>query len=87
MQIEISLNGTKENPFHKLGLSCNPFPQTGTTGYDAACMILQSLGADPIPNKEYIREKLKGFGQELIDLCCEQYKEGEYVKFTVTFED
>lgn len=84
MKLRVVLNGTDTNPHHKWGLTQNPFPQLGMAQHDAACLRLQSLGGDPIPNVEYIREKLKDyFTDEFIDLCCREFKPGEMVKFHV----
>jgi hypothetical protein len=84
--IQIRLNGTNENPYHRLGLTCNPFPQLAISEYAAAERALQSLGADPIPDEQYIRDTLEAFPKEFVDLCVEKYKPGEMVDFLVTFE-
>jgi hypothetical protein len=43
------------------------------------------LGGDPIPDVDYIRRHLEGWSDEFIELCCEQFKPGEYVEFLVTW--
>lgn len=86
MKIKVCLNGTDVNPYHRFGLRCNPFPQTGNARDDKYCMIVQELGGDPIPNVEYIREKLKGFSAEFVDLCVSKFVAGEYVEFTVEWK-
>lgn len=86
MKLRVSLNGTDENPFHKLGLKQNPFPQIGRMEYDAGERQINKLGGDPIPDTNYIRETLKGFSEEFIELCCRQFKKGEYVTFTVNWK-
>lgn len=84
MKLQVCLNGTNANPFHKLGLSQNPFPQLAMHQRDS--MALQKLGGAPIPDVQYIRDTLKGFTSEFVDLCCKQFKPGEYVRFYVTYE-
>lgn len=87
-KLKVELNGTDENPFHKMGLTQNPFPQLAKAEHDSACLKLQSLAGDPIPNTDYIRERLKDhFSDEFIELCCEEFKPGEFVKFYVTWDD
>ncbi len=88
MTITVNLNGTDENPFHKLGLSQNPFPQVATHGMTSHVVHLQALGADPIPDTDYIRKHLDGrCSQELIDLCCKNFVKGKMVTFDITFPD
>lgn len=83
----VELNGTDENPYHRLGLTQNPFPQLGKAEYDAAERRLHSLGGDPIPDTDYIREKLKGFNPEFVELCCSKFEKGKMVKFYIEFND
>jgi len=85
MKLEVVLNGTDTNPYHKLGLTQNPFPQLGKAQYDQHVLALQSLGGNPIPDTDYIRKVLKGWSAEFVDLCCKTFRKGEMVKFTVTF--
>lgn len=87
LKLRVSLNGTDENPWHKHGLTQNPFPQLGRAEWDAQCLRLQSLGGDPIPDTQYIRERLRGFSEEFVELCCREFRKGEIVKFVVTFQD
>lgn len=84
--LRVELNGTDANPWHKMGLTQNPIPQLGVYEYDLAILTVQSLGGDPIPNTDYIREKLKGFSPEFIELCCSQFTKGERVCFEVEFD-
>lgn len=81
----VKLNGTDQNPWHKYGLKANPFPQVAKYEYVGACMRMQSLGADPIPNVEYIRERLKGFSPEFVNVCCERFQKGRMVQFEVEY--
>lgn len=83
--LRVVLNGTNENPWHKFGLKQNPFPQLASAEYAQQALHLQKLGADPIPNVEYIREHLKGWHPDFVDLCCKMYKPGELVRFQVEF--
>lgn len=87
MKITVELNGTDVNPYHKLGLTQNPFPQTAKYEYDAACLCVQSLGGDPIPDTDYIRERLKGFSAEFIELCVSQFRPGQLIKFVVEWNE
>lgn len=83
--MRVALNGTQENPYHKLGLTQNPFPQIAKHEWVGAERRLQSLGGDPIPNTDHIRKVLLGFSPEFIELCCSQFKPGLYVTFDVEF--
>jgi hypothetical protein len=88
--ITVALNGTSENPYYKMGLKQNPFPQTGHAEFDAAERRINSLGGEPIPSdrpREYIVETLQGFSQEFIDLCVQNYHQGKMVKFKVSFPE
>jgi hypothetical protein len=85
--LDICLNGTDANPFHKWGLKQNPFPQTGKREEDRHCLHIQALGGDPIPDIDYIRRHLAGWSQELIDICCRRFVKGEYVRFTLFWNE
>ncbi len=88
MKLKVELNGTDKNPYEQMGLTQNPFPQTGKAEWDEACLRIQKLGGPPIPAdraEAYIRETLAGFTQEFVELCVRNYKPGIYVKFYVTF--
>ena len=90
IRFAVSLNGTATNPWRKYGLTQNPFPAVARHEYAAASLRMQSLGGDPIPHdraEQYIRERLTGFSEEFAALCVEKFKPGEYVTFTVTFEE
>lgn len=77
MKLTVKLNGTDSNPFAQWGMTQNPFPQIADYKYAAACLQLQKLGGDPIPNTDYIREVLEGFDPSFVDLCCAKFKLGE----------
>ena len=83
LQLRVALNGTDTNLFHKWGLKQNPFPQLGIAEYDRHCLHLQALGADPIPDIGHIRRHLAGWSSEFVNLCCEQFRKGEYRVFFV----
>lgn len=83
----VQLNGTDENPYHKWGLRQNPFPQIARYETLGAVLNMQKLGGDPIPDVQYIRDTLRGYEPEFIELCCSRYKKGEYVQFKVEFPD
>ena len=90
MKLEVALNGTDKNPFEKYMLLQNPFPQIAEYEYTGYCLQLQKLGGAPIPKdnaENYIRDTLKGFSKEFVNLCVERYKPGEYVKFEVQFNE
>ena len=86
-RLVVELNGTDVNPYHRMGLTQNPFPQTGKMELDRDALRLQSLGGDPIADTDHIRRVLDGFSPEFVDLCCRKFKRGEYVTFEVTWED
>ena len=83
MTILVVLNGTDENPWHRMGLTQNPIPQLGKKEYDRACLHLQALGGEPIPDVDYIRNHLKGWNEEFVELCCTNFRKGEIVRFEV----
>lgn len=87
MRITVRLNGTATNPYHRMGLTRNPFPQIGLAEYDAAERALAALAADPIPDTDHIRRVLAGFSPEFVDVCCLKYRPGEMVVFAVTFPE
>jgi len=87
MQLRVTLNGTDRNPWHRWGLTQNPFPQLGKAEYDAHCLRLQSLGGDPIPDTDYIRKVLEGWSPEFVELCCQRFKKGAIVQFHVAFNE
>ena len=87
MNLVVKLNGTSVNPYHKLGLKRNPFPQQFKAGHVAAVLKIQELAADPIPDIDYIRSVLKGFSEEFVELCCTMFEPGEMVTFKVHWDD
>lgn len=83
MRFEVTLNGTAENPFAKMGLTQNPFPQIAEAQYAAGCLRVQALGGEPIRDVQDIRERLKGFSEEFVGLCCARFEPGKMVRFAV----
>lgn len=83
----VELNGTSENPYHRLGLTQNPFPQVGKHEWNLMVLQVQKLGGDPIPDVQYIRDTLKGFTPEFIELCCNNFRKGQMVTFTMEFPE
>lgn len=87
MKIKVTLNGTAVNPWNRLGMTQNPFPQIGRAEYDAHVAQLDKLGAEPIRDVAHIRETLTGWSEEFVELCCSQFVKGKMVKFTVEFPE
>jgi hypothetical protein len=85
LRLIVKINGTDKNPWHKLGMKSNPFPQLAIAEFDKAEMQLNSLDGDRVTGPEDIRERLKGFSEEFIKLCIDKYKPGERVSFAVKF--
>jgi hypothetical protein len=83
MVITVTLNGTSENPYHKLGMRRNPFPQIARAEFNAADRMLAQLDAEPLNGPEDIRRILAGCDADFIELCCKQFKKGERVRFLV----
>lgn len=87
MKLRVTLNGTDKNPFHRLGMTQNPFPQLGRREYDRHILHLAKLAADPIPDADYIRRHLQGWSTEFVELCCRLFSKGEIVTFEVEWPD
>lgn len=85
VRITVRINGTDENPWGRYGLKVNPFPQTGIGELQAGEMALASLDGEPITSAADIRKRLKGFSDELVDLCIQQWMPGQRVEFDITF--
>lgn len=85
--VTIAINGTDQNPWHKIGMVRNPFPQLGRTEYGAFEAAVNSLDGDPITHPQEIRRRLHGFNEDFIRGCVARYKPGHRVKFTVAFPD
>jgi hypothetical protein len=85
--LQVSLNGTKINPFHKYGIKQNPFPQLGKAQWAEAERRVAQLGGNPLRDTDQIREILKGFDQTFVNLCCFHFKKGEYIRFAVEWTE
>lgn len=87
MVFQVVLNGTEINPYKSWGVTQNPFPQIPKAEYTKQILHLQALGGEPIPDTDYIRNHLKGWSKEFVDLCCERFEKGKMVKFDVAFPE
>jgi hypothetical protein len=87
IEFTVRLNGTNENPYHKLGLLQNPFPQVAKHEYSAQLLHLAKLGAVCIPDTNYIRRHLEGYSKEFVEECCRRFRRGEMVEFEVYFDE
>lgn len=83
--LTVVINGTDVNPWLEFGLTQNPFPQIAKAELMPAMAQLNKLGAEPIKSTAQIREILKNWSEEFISLCCEKYRSGKTVDFTVSF--
>lgn len=87
MEIVVTINGTDVNPWHRMNLRQNPFPQIPKAELSGAMQQLNSLDADPIRGPDDIRERLAGWSEEFVQACIASYKPGERTRFRVTFPD
>jgi hypothetical protein len=87
LKITVTLNGTDVNPWHKMGLRQNPFPQLAKAEYDAGERMLASLDGDPIKEPDDIRRRLKGFDPKFVEGVVARFVPGQRVRFDVTFPD
>jgi len=83
----VTINGTDVNPWVKYGLRQNPFPQLGKHEFNPAERQVASLDGEPVRSAADIRERLRGFTPEFVDLCIASYLPGERIRFTVTFPE
>jgi hypothetical protein len=87
MQLKVKLNGTNTNPWFRMGVRQNPFPQHPRAELMRAMKQLNSLDGEPLKGPDDIRERLAGWSEEFIELCIQQFKPGERVKFMVEFPE
>jgi hypothetical protein len=87
MKMIVTLNGTDVNPWHRYGLRQNPFPQIARAELNQAMQQLASLDAEPLRTKQDIRDRLPGWTDEFIDVCCSQFVSDLRVRFEVEFPD
>lgn len=85
--LTIKLNGTEENPYHKYGLTRNPFPQIGKYEWSHVDHLLANLEAEPIKDDLDLRDRLKGCDPDFIQVCCERFQKGKMVVFELTFPE
>lgn len=87
MKITVRINGTDENPWAKMNLRQNPFPQIPKAEYETANRQLNSLDGEPVRGEADIRARLQGWTEEFIQACLANYVPGERTQFTVSFPD
>lgn len=83
----VTVNGTADNPWHRFGLTQNPFPQIGRAEYTRGEQQINSLDGDPVRSEADIRARLAGFTAEFVDGVVARWRPGERVSFRVTFPD
>jgi hypothetical protein len=83
MKITVKINGTDENPWHKMNLKQNPFGQICKAEFDRAEQQLNSLDGDPVKSEEDIRNRLKGFDPTFVAGVIERWVPGERTEFIV----
>ena len=86
-ELKVTINGTGKNPWHRFGLSKNPFPQLGKAEWVSGEMQVASLDGDPVTGPEDIRARLSGFSAEFVNLCVNNWEPGKRVRFLVTWPD
>jgi hypothetical protein len=85
IELNVTINGTDMNPWHRLGLRQNPFPQTGKAEYAAGERQLASLDGDPVRTADDIRQRLAGFDPEFIEGVIQRWQPGRRVRFKIVF--
>lgn len=84
----VTLNGTSENPYARLGLIRNPFPALADAHLPPVVEdTLADLAAGPIHGHADLRRRLAGWSPEFIELCIASYKPGRITRFAVSFDD
>lgn len=86
-RVEITLNGTDENPFLRFGLRQNPFPAIPKMELSRANRIIADLHANPIKDEADLRQRLQGCPPEFIDGCCQRFHKGEMTSFMIEWPD
>ena len=76
IELNVTINGTDINPWHRFGLRQNPFPQTGKAEYAAGERKLASLDGDPVRTADDIRERLAGFAPEFVEGVIQRWQPG-----------
>ena len=85
IELNVTVNGTDTNPWHRFGLRQNPFPQTGKAEYAAGERQLASLDGDPVRTSDDIRERLAGFDPKFVEGVIRRWQPGRRVSFKVMF--
>jgi hypothetical protein len=85
IELNVTINGTDMNPWHRFGLRQNPFPQTGKAEYAAGERQLASLDGDPVRTADDIRQRLAGFDPEFIEGVIQRWQPGRRVRFKIVF--
>jgi hypothetical protein len=85
IELNVTINGTDMNPWHRFGLRQNPFPQIGKAEYAAGERKLASLDGDPVRTADDIRERLSGFAPEFIEGVIQRWQPGHRVRFKIVF--
>ena len=85
IELNVTVNGTDMNPWHRFGLRQNPFPQTGKAEYAAGERKLASLDGDPVRTADDIRERLAGFDPEFVEGVIQRWQPGHRVRFKIVF--
>jgi hypothetical protein len=85
IELNVTINGTGINPWHRFGLRQNLFPQLGKAEYAAGERQLASLDGDPVRTADDIRERLAGFGPEFVEGVIQRWQPGRRVRFKIVF--
>jgi hypothetical protein len=85
IEVNVTINGTGMNPWHRFGLRQNPFPQIGKAEYAAGEHKLASLDGDPVRTADDIRERLAGFDPEFVEGVIQRWQPGHRVRFKIVF--
>jgi hypothetical protein len=85
IELNVTINGTDVNPWHRFRLRQNPFPQIGKAEYAAGERQLASLDGDPVRAAEDIRERLAGFAPEFVEGVIRRWQPGRRVTFKIVF--
>jgi hypothetical protein len=85
IELNVAINGTGINPWHRFGLRQNPFPQIGKAEYAAGERKLASLDGDPVLTADDIRERLAGFDPAFVEGVIQRWQPGRRVRFKIVF--
>jgi hypothetical protein len=83
VKIRVRLNGTDSNPYHKMGLTRNPFPVIPKAEFSAANDLLARLDAEPIESSTHLLELLRETTSEFQEVCLKYFQLGKHVSFLV----